>query len=471
MRRQLLAVLAGVQMLSASAPVPVNLSVQQVPDGGPTESAIRQIDEMLSRRYPKDQPGAAIIAVKDGAVVFRKAYGMADVELGVPMTAEMALPIGSLSKQFTAVAVMMLIEEGKLSLDDALTSLLPGYPASGRTIRVRHLLSHTSGIKNYNDIPAWQARIREEITPRELIDIIKVEALDFPPGEQWKYCNSGYTLLAAIIEKVAGQPFESFVEERIFKRLNLNRTSFASDERIIRGRARGYEKKNGQIFNAQFMSMSHLYSGGDIVTTVDDLAAWNTALNSGRLLSVAALEQCFTPVTLSNGKNANYGFGWFIGELGGRKTVNHGGGIFGFVNHAVYIPQERLYVALLANCVDPLASPPTYAVAERVAAEIIGATSEAPTTITIALTETELARYAGTYSLGHNQTRRVAVESGKLWYEAAPGRNIEIAPESRTKFVVRGSSAYVTFDFNEEGGVVRLVIHQASGATIEAVKQ
>ena len=359
MRRQLLAVLACVQMLSASAPVPANLSVQQVPDGGPTESTIRRIDEMLSRRYPKDQPGAAIIVVKDGAVVFRKAYGMADVELSVPMTPGMALPIGSLCKQFTAVAVMMLAEQGKLSLDDPITKYFPDYPASGHAIRIRHLLSNTSGIKNYNEIPAWRQRIREEITPRELIDIFKAEALDFPPGEQWKYCNSGYTLLAAIIKKVAGQPFEGFVEERIFKRLNLNRTLFASHDRIIPGRARGYDKKNGQILNAQFMSMSHTYGGGDIITTVDDLATWNTALNSGRLLSAAALEQCFTPVTLTNGKNANYGFGWFVGELRGRKTVNHGGGIFGFVNHAVYIPQERLYVALLANCVDPLADPPT----------------------------------------------------------------------------------------------------------------
>lgn len=474
MTRLLLTVLACVHVLSASvpeAPGARSVSQQQVGGGGPAESAIRRIDELLSRRYPADQPGAVIIVVKDGAVVFRNAYGMADMELGVPMTPEMAFPIGSLSKQFTAVAVMMLVEQGKLSLDDAIVRHFPDYPAPGHTIRIRHLLSHTSGIKNYNEIPAWRKRIREEITPRELIEIFQAEPLDFSPGEQWKYCNSGYTLLAAIIEKVAGQPFERFVQERIFKRLNMSRTCFASHDRIIRGRARGYRKENGQILNAQFMSMSHTYGGGDIITTVDDLATWNAGLDSGKLLRAAALEQAFTPVALRDGRRANYGFGWFIGELGGRKTVNHGGGVFGYVNHTMYIPKERLYVALLANCVDPQANPPTPTVGESVAAAMVGRSSETAVTKTIALTETELARYAGTYRLGDNQTRRVTVEAGKLWYEAAPGRNIEIVPESRTKFVARGFSAHVTFDFNGKGDVTRLVIHQASGRTIEAVKQ
>jgi CubicO group peptidase (beta-lactamase class C family) len=176
-------------------------------------------------------------------------------------------------------------------------------------------------------------------------------------------------------------------------------------------------------------------------------------------------------VTLRDGRRANYGFGWFIGELGGRKTVNHGGGVFGYVNHTIYIPEERLYVALLANCVDPQANPPTHVTAESVAAALLGGSGAAPASKTIELSETELARYAGTYKLGDSQTRRVTVEAGKLWYEAAPGRNIEIVPESRIKFVARGFSAHVTFDFNEKGDVTRLVIHQASGRTIEAMKQ
>ena len=186
------------------------------------------LDAMLTKLYPADAPGAAVIAVRDGRTVLRKAYGMADLELGVPLQPDMVFRIGSMTKQFTAVAMLMLVEEGKLAVSDPITKFLPDYPTGGKTITVEHLLTHTSGIKSYTEMPDFLANIRKDYTVPELIDHFKDEPMDFEPGERYQYDNSGYFLLGAIIEKASGMGYEAFLKQRIFDVVGMTQTSLDS---------------------------------------------------------------------------------------------------------------------------------------------------------------------------------------------------------------------------------------------------
>ncbi len=203
------------------------------------------LDAMLTKLYPKDAPGAAVIAVRDGKTVLRKGYGMADLELGVPIQPDMVFRIGSMTKQFTAVAILMLVEEGKLAVSDPITKFLPDYPTGGKTITVEHLLTHTSGIKSYTDMPDFLANIRKDYKVQELIDHFKGEPMDFAPGERYQYDNSGYFLLGAIIEKASGMSYEAFLKQRIFDVVGMTQTSLdeqlphdpAPGPRLLRRRA------------------------------------------------------------------------------------------------------------------------------------------------------------------------------------------------------------------------------------------
>ena len=195
--------------------------------------AVRAMDELLSKRYPPNEPGAAVIVVKDGKNVLRKGYGMADLELGVKVEPDMVFRLGSVTKQFTSAAILMLAERGKLSVTDDITKFLPDYPTKGRAITVEHLLTHTSGIKSYTSLPAWPGLWRKDMTVAEMIDLFKNEPADFAPGEQWLYNNSGYTLLGAIIEKVSGQTYEEFVRKNIFEPLGMTHSYYGSTLRVI----------------------------------------------------------------------------------------------------------------------------------------------------------------------------------------------------------------------------------------------
>ena len=236
------------------------LALQAPALGAAPPATASQIDAIVSTAFAADQPGAAVIVVLDGQVVYRKAVGMASLELGVPLQPDMVFRLGSLTKQFTATAVMLLVEQGKLGLKDPIDKYLPGYPMQGHLITVEHLLTHTSGIQSYTDIPGWMTRrIVNEMTVQELVDGFKKEPMQFAPGEQYRYNNSGYVLLGAIIEKVAGKSYEAFVTEHIFKPLGMNSSFYGSNEPIIRKRAQGYTGPSDKPANARYLSMTQPY--------------------------------------------------------------------------------------------------------------------------------------------------------------------------------------------------------------------
>ncbi len=278
--------------------------------------------------------------MREGDTVFRRAYGLADLELGVPMRPEMVFQLGSISKQFTALAVMILAEAGKLSLDDEITRHLPDYPMHGHQITIRHLLTHTSGIKNHNAMQQWRKRLRDDLTTSELIAIFEDQPLEFAPGEQWKYGNSGYVLLSAIIERASNQTYEQFLRESIFEPLDMTATCVSSIQHLIPNRARGYEIVDGRLENARFVSPTHLSAGGGLMSTVDDLARWDQSLYGEALISRAGLEEYFVPVALSNGDTTGYALGWQVGELKGRTCVSHGGASTGLWSTSFAYPKS-----------------------------------------------------------------------------------------------------------------------------------
>ncbi len=314
-----------------------------------------QIDVLMKKYYKVEEPGATIIVMKNDSIIFRKAYGMADMQMSIPLQPEKVFKIGSTTKQFTAVAIMLLVEQNKISLDDSIIMYLPDSPADWSAITIRHLLTHTSGIDDYIDYD----NIRNDLDVAEVISSLRDQKLLFNPGEKWKYSNPNYILLGKIIEITSGKSYAQFLNDNFFEPLDMKSTNLGNNSRITPGLVSGYRKIKNQYINAPYMSMTQPWSAGGLVSSVDDLAKWFHALINEQVISRESLKQCFTPYHLNNGKSAEYGFGWFVNKFKGRYNVSHGGGVFGFVNHTMYLPQEGVFVALLSNRIVPEAVPGT----------------------------------------------------------------------------------------------------------------
>ncbi|OXB23422.1 serine hydrolase [Flavobacterium tructae] len=308
-----------------------------------------KIDSLLTAKFKPENPGAVFLGVKKGKVVYRKAFGMANLEMDVQMKPESVFEIGSMTKQFTAVAVLMLAEQGKLKLDDEITKFIPDYPTNGNKITLHHLLTHTSGIKDFTGMKAIKDIARRDLSPKELVDFFKNEQVDFKPGEQYKYCNSGYVLLGYIIEIASGQTYEEFVTQHIFKKIGMENTYYASHDKMIKNRASGYRDRNG-FSNANYISFSIPYASGSIMSNVDDLWKWQNAVKSNALLSPAFTVKAFTNYQLNNKTNIDYGYGWHLEKIKNKMVYEHGGSIFGFKSMGIYEPTEQVYVVGLSNC-------------------------------------------------------------------------------------------------------------------------
>jgi D-alanyl-D-alanine carboxypeptidase len=414
------------------------------------------IDALLKGSFPADRPGAAVIVTRGGQTVFRKAYGMADLELGVPLQPDMVFRLGSITKQFTAAAILMLEEEGKLSVQDPIEKHLPGYPTQGHTITIEHLLTHTSGIQSYTDMPGWMtSRVLSPMTVTELVDGFKKEPMQFAPGARWAYNNSGYILLGAIVEKASGKTYEAFVTERIFQPLGMAASYYGSSERILPKRAPGYTLEGDQPRNARYLSMTQPYAAGSLVSTVDDLARWDAALYGEALLKGVSLEKAWTPYVLKNGKPTGYGYGWGISKLRGRRAIDHGGGIFGFSTFALRLPEERVYVAVLCNSDRPAANPGY--LAKKVAALVVGDPFPEPAAVT--LEPKVLERYTGVYRIDEGSTRTVTVENGRLYTQRSGGQRLEARPASETEFVYDKSLTRLRFVVDASGRATEMQMY------------
>jgi CubicO group peptidase (beta-lactamase class C family) len=292
-------------------------------------------------------PGLSLAVVREGKVVLAKGYGFANVEHNVPAKPETVYQSGSVGKQFTATAVMMLVEEGKLVLDDKISKYLDGTPEAWAEVTIRHLLTHTSGIKNYT---GTDIDYRADYTEAKLLKKAAALPPDFAPGESWRYSNTGYMLLGFIIRKASGEFYGDFLKKRVFTPLGMDTARIINEEDIVPNRAAGYRIVRGVLKNQEWVSPSlNTTADGALYLTVLDMAKWDAALYTETLLKKASLEQMWTRATTKDGKTHPYGFGWTLGESGGRRVVEHGGAWQGFSASIVRHPDDKLTVVVLTN--------------------------------------------------------------------------------------------------------------------------
>lgn len=429
----------------------------------PTDGdAAKAIDELLNKTFKADEPGAAVIVVREGNVILRKGYGLASLELGVPIQPNMVFRLGSITKQFTASAILMLVERGKLSVSDEITKYLPDYPTQGHKITIEHLLTHTSGIKSYTGIPEWRPLWRKDFKLAELIDFFKNQPMEFAPGEKWNYNNSGYVLLGAIIEKVSGQTYEDFLVKNIFEPLGMKDTYYDNTLRIIPRRVSGYSKTQTGYQNAEYLSMTQPHAAGSLMSTVDDLAKWNAALMTDKLLKQETLKRAWTPYVLKNGKPTKYGYGWYMTSVEGSRTIEHGGGINGFVTDAVRLPDEKIFVAILTNREMGMG-----ALAHKVAALAAGKVYKELAAIT--LPSSTLDKYVGVYQLDEKQDIIIRREKDTLSIKHPLVGTIQIVPFAETEFFVKEfPSIKVKFIKDSSGSVTGLSMGTGLGADEDA---
>jgi CubicO group peptidase (beta-lactamase class C family) len=306
------------------------------------------VDDYVQSVMKADKvPGVSIVIQRDGKVVKSRGYGFANLELQVPASADTIYQSGSVGKQFTAAAILLLAEDGKLSLDDRLAKFFPDGPPSWQRITVRQLLSHTSGIKDYSD----EYDLRSDYTEEKQLEIAKKIPLDFEPGTQWSYSNTGYLILGILTSRLAGKHWSEFLKERVFTPLGMTTARMISESDIVMNRADGYELDDKKEVKNQEWVAPDLNTTGDgaLYFSVKDLAAWNDALDGGKFLSPEHFRDWWTPIALANGTTYPYGFGWGIGETRGYREIEHGGSWQGFRTSIERFPEQRLNISVLAN--------------------------------------------------------------------------------------------------------------------------
>ena len=361
--------------------------------------------------------GLAVAVVKGRDTLLYKGYGYADLENQVAVTPATVFRIGSVTKQFTSSVIMQLVQQQKLSLDDPLTKYIPNFPTHGRTILVRHLLNHTSGIPSYTDVGAAFGRVaRLDLAPDSLIAIVANDSLVFEPGTHMYYNNTGYFMLGMIIEKITGKQYGEFLEANLFKNAGLSHTIYCDTRRLIPHRAQGYDKVPTGLINADYLSMQLPNAAGSLCSTVGDLVSWTQQLSSGRVVSEASYRTMTTPLVLPSGRPMTYAYGLSSDTIGGHRVISHGGGINGFISFLLNAPNDSLVIAVLSNTLPA----PSQALANAMMRVVLGLPAEAaPAPIkALPLSAPERARFIAEYWLtmpdGTKQNVRIAEEADHL---------------------------------------------------------
>lgn len=306
-----------------------------------------QVDDFVKAEIERQKiPGVSLAVVKDGRAVIVKGYGLANIEHRVPVKPETIFQSGSVGKQFTAMAVMLLVEEGKIGLDEKISKYLGDVPEAWANITVRHLLTHTSGMTDY----PRDFDFRKDYTEDELLKRAKEVPTAFVPGEKWAYSNLGYVTLGIIIGKVSGKFYGEFLKERIFSPLSMTTARIISESDIVPNRAAGYVLRNGEIKNQGWVSPSlNTTADGSLYLTVLDMIKWEEALAAGKLLSKSGYDSIWTPVRLADGREQPYGFGWGLRRVNGKRLIDHSGSWQGFKSYIARYPENRLTVIVFAN--------------------------------------------------------------------------------------------------------------------------
>ena len=465
-------VLATVLVLAAIMAATINGCRYEPGSGeGTGDASIAEaIDKILTDTFPEGEPGAAVIVERAGEVVLRQGYGMADMELAVPFTADMVSRIGSVTKQITAAAVMILAEDGELSLNDPVRMFIPRLPGRFSPVRIKHLLSNTSGIPDYMQTEEFDLLIQEEyhdivnedVDLDRIMRIIAESGLDFEPGERYSYSNSNYFLLAKVIEMVTGQVYFDFVRRKICEPAGMANTHYIAGVTFIPGRVPVHLEFEGQIIKNPHRTMGSTLGlgAGGLWSTVDDMARYNRALESGKIVTAETLDEMSRRYTLNDGSESRYGLGWQISEVKGRKTVFHGGDYAGYSALIMRIPSEDIFISILSNDGRLYAFNLEYP-AKKIAALLFG--DPFPEWEAIHMMPEELENYAGTYRIGESDVREFIVAGGRA-YTSRNGRSrLEVYPSSDSTFFYTESLSYIEFEFDGAGVPTHMVMHRDTG--------
>ena len=409
-----------------------------------------RVDKVFSKWDEADSPGAAVVVVKDGEVVHKGGYGMANLEYGAPITPSTMFEVGSVAKQFTAMAIALLAAQGKISLDDDIHTYVPEVPDFGKPITIRHLIHHMSGLRNWEVLFILEGNLGKITTKRVLQMIRHQKELNFDPGEEYSYCNAGYVLLAEVVQRVTGQSFRGWTRANIFEPLGMTNTSFYDDyTRIVKNRAYGYMPKGkGGFRNVLYTSAAP--GPASLFTTAEDLSEWIKNFEEKRVGGPAVIEQMLERGLLNNGTKLDYAFGLEVGEYRGLKRIYHVGGWAGFGSVLVHFPEQRFGVVVLSNlglgAFDPV--PLAHQITDIYLGDHLTSVEKTKRKA-LKLKPAIYEGYVGEFVMHvpYSDAKLVAItlESGRLMGEVQGEWKVKLVPESETRFFLKGEDTQLTF--------------------------
>jgi CubicO group peptidase (beta-lactamase class C family) len=425
-----------------------------------------KVDQVFAQFDKPDSPGCALAVIKEGQIIYKRGYGMSNLEYGIPISPSSIFHIASISKEFTAMSIVMLANQGKLSLDDEVRKHVPEVPDFGQPITIRHLIHHTSGLRDQwslLDLAGW--REDDVIKEGDILDLVsRQKALNFKPGEEHLYSNTGYTLLAIIVKRVSGKSLREFAEENIFKPLGMTRTHFHDDHTmIVKDRTSAYQPRKGGGLKVS-IPVFDTYGATSLFTTVEDMAKWDQNFVDKKVGGETAMAQMLTPGVLNNGKRLTYAFGLAVGEYKGLKTVGHGGADAGYRSDFIRFPDQRLSLVCLCNFSRSNPGMLTRRVADIYLADQLKAEQPKVKAITTAvpstvekLSDQELTSKVGAYyARQREETIRFEFKDGKLTANVGPG--FQLMPVSKDRFQVVGAPIQVAFEGVSNGHPQRMLV-------------
>ncbi|MGC4048556.1 MAG: serine hydrolase [Paludibaculum sp.] len=426
-----------------------------------TPASPQRLEEQVRGYTSQDRFNGSILVAKDGKIVLSKGYGMANFEWNLPVTPETKFRLGSITKQFTGMAVLLLSDQGKLKVEDPVCNYVPSCPDAWKPITIHHLLTHTSGIPNFTSFPEYAKTMTVASPPAETIKRVLDKPLDFPPGSKFNYSNSGYVLLGYIIEKVSGGTYEDFLRRNILAPLGMNDTGYDDPVTVLPQRAAGYERAGTKLQNAKYLDMTIPHAAGSLYSTTLDLMKWDEALNAHKILSAEAYKRYFTPVL------NNYAYGWTVKTEDGVEQINHSGGINGFSTRIVRIPSQRILVVALNN-VQP-GQPDK--LAQDLVKLMLGQNLPVPEKpAEIKLSREAMEKFVGNYAIAPTFILSVTLEGDQLITQATGQGKVPIFAKSANTFYPKVIDAELVFDVDAEGKATGLTLIQ-NGRRMPAKRQ
>lgn len=391
----------------------------------------REAEAILARAWPADGPGGVVLVARGDEVLFQGARGLSDIEAGTALDVDDTFRLASVTKQFSAAGLLTLVDDGKVGLDDPLSKYVPGFP-NGDAITVRQLLDHTSGIKSYTSIPNYFAGpVRKDLDTAGMIAVFRDLPVDFAPGTDWAYNNSGYVLLGAVIEAASGMAWHEYLEQALFEPLGMDDTGYGADPQVAAAHVDSYTFADGGWVPSVELSMTQPHAAGALVSSVDDLLTWNRALHEGRVLEDGTYELMVTPA--GPAAKVGYGFGIFKAKLRGRDMLQHGGDIPGFGTYLAYLPDTDTTVAVLQNTDRPQGNEEPTTIGNRLAAIAVG--DPYPEPVAIAVDAATLQEAEGVYRVDAEAERILRVVDGKLTGQRTGGNPAELTPIAKDTYL------------------------------------